>query len=126
MNLNTSLEQSSIVKNGLRIYLQNKQMRTFLKWGIINIAVLMIVLFDLSSKCPYALSKWFYIEYVAAALLGLSTLYYFSKYFYLWITFEPINGTIEQKHLLHFDDGGKFSTFALFLFTSMPMKQRIT
>lgn len=117
MSLNTSLEQSPIVKNGLKIYLQNKQMRNFMKWGIINIVILVIILFDLSSQCPYAFSKWFYIEYLAAAMVGLSTLYYFSKYFYLWITFEPINGTSEQKHLLHFDDGGNFqhSFYLLFL-----------
>lgn len=112
MSLNTTQQQSPIVKKGLSIYLQNKQKRNFLKWGLINVAVLLILVLDLSSKCPYAFSKWFYVEYLATGLLGLSTLYYFSKYCYLWITFEPINGTVEQKQLLHFEDGGKYSQFS--------------
>lgn len=100
-------QSSPIVGKGLDIYLQNKQKRNILKWGTINVLVLSVILFDISNKCPYAFSKWYYVEYVAAAILSLSVLYYFSKYFYFWITFEPLKGTSAQQKLLHFDDGGK-------------------
>lgn len=34
--------------------------------------------------------------------------YYFSKYFYLAFTIQPIHGTVQQRELLQFKDGGKF------------------
>lgn len=104
----SSPSRSPIVDKSLGIYLQAKTSRSDLKWGTINVVLLSILLFDLSNKCPYAFSKWYYLEYAAAGLLGLSVLYYFSRYFFFWFTFEPINGTQEQRKLLHFDDGGKY------------------
>lgn len=48
------------------------------------------------------------MEYAAAACLSLSVLYYFTKYFYIWFAFKPVQGTPEQRRLLHFNEGGKF------------------
>lgn len=105
--MNTSpLQSSPIVKKGLDIYLINKKKRNYLKWGSMNAVILSVLMYDINNKCPFAYSKWYYIEYMAAGLLALSVLYYFGKYLFLWLTFEPIKGTPAQRKLLHFDDGG--------------------
>lgn len=109
-----SPNRSPIVEKTLRIHLQTKTSRNDLKWGSINVALLSILLFDISNKCPFAFSNWYYIEYAAAILLGLSVLYYFSRYFFYWFTFEPIKGTQEQRRLLHFSEGGEFVIRKLF------------
>lgn len=112
-----STGRSPIVDKSLNVYLETKQNRTDLKWGVINVLVLSVLLFDISNKCPYAFSKWYYLEYAAAASLSLSVLYYFIRIFHFWFTFEPIKGTQEQRRLLRFDDGGKTSRPNL---TSLP------
>lgn len=65
-------------------------------------------MYDIKQKCPFAFTKWYYLEYAAAVLLALSVFFYFTKYIYLWLTFEPIKGTQAQRNLLHFEDGGKY------------------
>lgn len=114
--MNTSpLQSSPIVKKGLDIYLINKKKRNYLKWGSINAVILSVIMYDIKNKCPFAYSKWYYIEYIAAGLFALSVLYYFLKYMFLWLTFEPIKGTTAQRKLLHFDDGGNTITKYNFL-----------
>lgn len=103
------LQSSPLVKKGLDIYLENKNKRNYLKWGTINAVFLAVMMYDIKNKCPFAYSNWYYIEYVAAGLLALSVLYYFIKYIFLWLTFEPIKGTQAQRKLLHFDDGGNLT-----------------
>lgn len=103
------VRKSPIVDKGLQIYLQKKTNRSALKWGSLNIVILSIILFDIKNKCPYAFSNWYYLEYATAVLLGLSVAYYFAKYFYSWLTFEPLKGTSQQRRLLHFDEGGKLT-----------------
>lgn len=105
--MNTSpLQSSPIVKKGLEIYLMNKKKRDYLKWGTINAVILSVMMYDIKNKCPFAYSKWYYIEYIVAGFLALSVLYYFIKYMFLWFRFEPIKGTPAQRKLLHFEDGG--------------------
>lgn len=99
---------SPIVKKGLDIYLKNKQKRGYLKWGSLNAVLFAIVLYDIKNKCPFTFSNWYYVEYVFAGLLSLSVFYYFTKYIYVWLTFEPIKGTPAQRKLLRFDDGGEY------------------
>lgn len=100
------LQSSPLVKKGLDIYLENKKKRNYLKWGSINAVILAVMMYDIKNKCPFTYSKWYYIEYVVAGILALSVLYYFIKYMFLWLTFEPIKGTQAQRKLLHFEDGG--------------------
>lgn len=106
MSTETPPKSSTIVQKGLNINLQNKQMRNYLKWASLNVLVLTILLMDLSNKCPYAFSHWYYVEYAAAALLMLSIFCYTLKYVYYLLTFDPIKGTSDQKRLLHFDEAG--------------------
>lgn len=103
---NTPHQVSPIVQRGLDIMLQNKQKRSYLKWGTINVLILALLLIDINNRCPYTFSKWYYAEYVAAIVLSLSIVYYLFKYLFFWITFEPVKGSVAQQRLLHFDDGG--------------------
>lgn len=98
---------SPIVKKGIDIYLQNKQRRQYLQWGSANAVLLAMIMYDIRNQCQFAQSKWYYLEYVIAGMLGLSTLYYFAKYFVVWLTFDPIKGTQLQRRLLHFENNGK-------------------
>lgn len=108
---NSPHQKSPIVQKGLEIILQNKQKRDYLKWGGINVLLLSLLLLDIINRCPYSFSYWYYVEYVAAILLSLSITFYLFKYLFFWITFEPVNGTVAQQKLLHFDDGGNLSTY---------------
>lgn len=65
------------------------------------------MMYDIKNRCPFSFSKLYYIEFAIAGFLALSVLYYFTKYIFLWLTFEPIKGTQAQRKLLHFEDGGK-------------------
>lgn len=105
---NSPRQVSAIVQKGLDINLQKKQKRTYLKWGTINVLILSLLLIDITNRCPYAFSNWYYVEYAAAVVLSLSIVYYLCGYLFFWITFEPVKGTAAQQKLLHFDDGGKF------------------
>ncbi|GAB0090352.1 transmembrane protein 209 [Sergentomyia squamirostris] len=103
--------KQSIVDKSLRLNLQTKEKRESLKWGTINVALLSFVTFDLSNKCPDAFSPWFYVEYVAAGILFLSSLYYFGRYLYLLYDFSPVEGNEQQRKLLQFDEND--SSFVL-------------
>lgn len=54
-------------------------------------------------------SKWYYLEYVAASIFGISVLYYLFTYIYNYFlfNFEPIVGTEEQRQLLKLDEKGE-------------------
>ena len=65
--------------------------------------LLSVLLFDISNKCPYSFSQWYYLEYAAAAILGLSVVYYFGRYFYYVFSKEPLRGTEFQRKLLKFE-----------------------
>lgn len=99
---------SPIVKKGIDSYFKNKQRRQYLQWGSINAIILAIILYDIRNQCPPASTRWYYLEYVIGGLLGLSTFYYFSKYIFIWLTFDPIKGTQSQRRLLHFENNGTF------------------
>ncbi|XP_046808679.1 transmembrane protein 209 isoform X2 [Lucilia cuprina] len=76
----------------------------YLKWGSFNVIILAILMFDISNKCPYAESNWYYLEYGVATIVGLSMLACFLKYFlYIFYT-QPVQGTRQQKNLMKFDD----------------------
>lgn len=99
-------DRSDLVDKSLIIQFDNKTSRNALKWGIINVFVLMFLIMDISNRCPFSYSKWFYVEYVAAFLVGISVLYHFGRYFHFLFSFEPIKGTMDQKRLLQFNDAG--------------------
>lgn len=65
-------------------------------------------MFDISNKCPYAESKWYYVEYAAATIVGLSMLACFLKYFLYVFHTQPVQGTRQQKSLMKFDDNGLY------------------
>lgn len=113
--MSTSPQQhfSPIVKKGIDIYLKNKQRRQYLQWGSFNAFLLSIILYDIRNQCPFAHSKWYmwWLEYVLAGVFGLSTLYYFTKYIFMWMTFDPIHGTQSQRRLLHFENNGEIPIF---------------
>lgn len=66
-----------------------------------------MLLFDISNQQAFVLSKWYYAECLAAILIALSVLYHFGRYFYLLFTVQPLRGTVQQRELLQFKDGGK-------------------
>lgn len=84
-----------------------------LKWGAFNVCLLSLLLFDISNQQPFALSTRYYVECFLAAVVGLSVAYNFAKYFYLTFTVQPIHGTVQQRELLQFKDGGKIFSFLL-------------
>lgn len=81
--------------------------RQSLKWGTFHVCLLAVLLFDISNQQPFALSKWYYVECFIAVLVSLSVAYYFGKYFYLLFTVQPLHGTVQQRDLLQFRDGGE-------------------
>ncbi|XP_065086552.1 transmembrane protein 209 [Ochlerotatus camptorhynchus] len=103
-NPNSPSQRSPLVDRTLDLYLTNRRSRECLKWGSINIALLSILLFDISNKCPYSFSQWYYLEYAAAAILTGSVLYYFGRYFYYLFSREALKGTEQQRKLLKFDN----------------------
>lgn len=94
------------MEQSLDLKLRASKAKYYLKWGSFNVVILAILMFDISNKCPYAESNWYYVEYVAAAIVGLSMLACFLKYFlYIFYT-QPVQGTRQQKNLMKFDDNG--------------------
>lgn len=82
--------------------------RYYLRWGSFNVVVLALLMFDISNKCPYAESNWYYVEYALAAFVGLSMLACFLKYFLYIFHTQPVQGTKQQKSLMKFDDNGMY------------------
>lgn len=129
----TPHRQNSVVERGLDLRLRAKQANDFLKWGTINIVILAVLLYDISNKCPYAESVWFYVEYAGAAISALSVLACFLKYFIYLMRTEPIQGTEQQKSLLQFQDNGNFCTYycifeivaLMFIFQTNPLLQHL-
>lgn len=109
------LNRSELVDKSLVIQLNNKTNRNSLKYGIINAMILCFLMVDISNRCPFSYSKWFYVEYAVASILAVSVLYQFGRYFYFVFSFEPLKGTVDQKRLLQFNDAGMqkrlFNTF---------------
>lgn len=95
------------MERSLDLHLRAKRAKKCLIWGSINIVLLAIILFDIANKCPYAASKWYYVEYAAATILAVTAVSYFLKYIYYMLSKEPVQGTKEQKNLLGFDDNGR-------------------
>ncbi|KXJ84119.1 hypothetical protein RP20_CCG017529 [Aedes albopictus] len=95
--------RSPLVDRTLDLKLNIRRARECLVWGSINVGLLSVLLFDISNKCPYSFSQWYYLEYAAAAILGLSVVYYFGRYFYYVFSKEPLRGTEFQRKLLKFE-----------------------
>ncbi|XP_055625345.1 transmembrane protein 209 [Toxorhynchites rutilus septentrionalis] len=106
-NPSSPISRSPLVDKTLDVYLNNKRSRECLQWGSINIVLLSIIFFDISSKCPYSFSQWYYLEYAAAGILSCSALYYFARYFYYIFSKEPLTGTENQRKLLKFEVNDK-------------------
>uniref|UniRef100_A0A182MN13 Transmembrane protein 209 n=1 Tax=Anopheles culicifacies TaxID=139723 RepID=A0A182MN13_9DIPT len=94
---------SPILNRTLELNLSRKRSKECLRWGTVHILLLSVVLFDISNKCSYSFSNLYYVEYVAAAMLGCSMVYYYSCYFYYLFSTEPICGTEQQRRILKFD-----------------------
>ncbi|XP_058125014.1 transmembrane protein 209 [Anopheles ziemanni] len=102
-NPGSPVQCSPILTRTLELNLNKKLSKECLRWGTVNVVLLSVLLFDISNKCPYAFSHWYYVEYAAAAILGTSMVYYFSRYFYYLFSAEPIEGTEQQRRILKFD-----------------------
>lgn len=94
----------SLFKQSLQIHLWTKLSRDALKWSTIHAFILSILIYDVSNKCKYAASKWYWIEYFAIVIVAFSLVYYLGRYLYFSLNWEPVVGTAEQKQLLQFDD----------------------
>lgn len=75
--------------------------------------MLSVLLFDISNQQPFSLSKWYYVECCVAVVVGLSVAYNFGRYFYLTFTAQPIHGTVQQRELLQFNEGGESSFLSI-------------
>ncbi|XP_018795793.1 PREDICTED: transmembrane protein 209 [Bactrocera latifrons] len=95
---------NKLVELSLNMHLRAKLAKESLRWGCLNVVLLAILLFDISNRCPFAHSKWYYAEYIAAVLTGLGAFSSFLKYFLFIFRKNPILGTKEQKNLLKFDE----------------------
>ncbi|KAM7355476.1 transmembrane protein 209 [Cochliomyia hominivorax] len=100
----TPLKQNALVEQSLDLKLKAYKAKYYLKWGSFNVVILAILMFDISNRCPYAESNWYYVEYAAAAVVGLSMLACFLKYFLYVLYTQPLQGTRQQKNLMKFDD----------------------
>lgn len=74
-------------------------------------------MFDISNKCPFAESKWYYVEYAVTAFVAFSMVACFLKYFWYIFYKKPVRGTKEQKMLMKFDDNGR----VLFLISNVEL-----
>ena len=95
-----------MVEQSLDLKYRATKAHYYLKWGSFNVIVLAFLMFDISNKCPYAESNWYYVEYAAATIVGLSMLACFLKYFLYVFHTQPVQGTRQQKSLMKFDDNG--------------------
>ncbi|XP_058055014.1 transmembrane protein 209 [Anopheles bellator] len=93
-------QRSPIVSGTLTLNLNKKRSKEWLCWGTMNVLLLSVLLFDISNKCPYSFSRWYYIEYAAAAILACSMTYYYAQYFFYLFGTEPIKGTEQQRQML--------------------------
>lgn len=92
------------MEKSLECHLKTKKKKECVKYGLINAFLLAILILDISNKCPYSFSKWYYLEYAAIAILLCSALCYLLKYFFYVLSSQPIKGSEIQRDLLHFDD----------------------
>uniref|UniRef100_A0A182Y2C3 Uncharacterized protein n=1 Tax=Anopheles stephensi TaxID=30069 RepID=A0A182Y2C3_ANOST len=102
-NPGSPVQCSPIVNRTLELNLSRKRSKECLRWGTVHILLLSVVLFDISNKCSYSFSNLYYVEYIAAAMLSCSMVYYYSCYFYYLFSTEPIRGTEQQRRILKFD-----------------------
>lgn len=100
--------KSPVVNKSLDLRLWAKLSRDALKWSLLHVAVLGVLIYDVSKKCKYADSKLYYIEYFAMLIVGSSLFYYVCRYLYFSFIWEPVVGTVEQKRLLQFDNDASF------------------
>ncbi|XP_308809.5 transmembrane protein 209 isoform X1 [Anopheles gambiae] len=102
-NPGSPVQCSPIVNRTLELNLNRKRSKECLRWGTVHILLLSVVLFDICNKCSYSFSNLYYVEYVAAAMLSCSMVYYYTCYFYYLFSAEPIRGTEQQRRILRFD-----------------------
>uniref|UniRef100_A0A182Q460 Transmembrane protein 209 n=1 Tax=Anopheles farauti TaxID=69004 RepID=A0A182Q460_9DIPT len=117
-NPGSPMQCSPIMNRTLELNLNKKRSKECLVWGTVHILLLSVVLFDISNKCPYSFSHLYYVEYAAAAILGVSMVYYYSCYFYYLFSLEPIHGTEQQRRILKFEENDNS-----FITTSPQAKQ---
>lgn len=96
--------KSPVVNKSLDVRLWAKLSRDALKWSLLHVAILGVLIYDVSKKCKYAESKLYWIEYCAIGIISCSLLYYIIRYLYFSVIWEPVVGTAEQKRLLQFED----------------------
>ncbi|XP_034657648.1 transmembrane protein 209 [Drosophila subobscura] len=112
---------SPMVEKSLDLRLRGAQAKTYLKWCTFNVAVLSLLLFDLSQTCPSKRWSYFFMaECAVSSVMALSALACLAKYLWLWFSGDPVLGTDVQKCLLDGYDDNSFRT----IFTRKAQKPR--
>uniref|UniRef100_D3TPF5 Uncharacterized conserved membrane protein n=1 Tax=Glossina morsitans morsitans TaxID=37546 RepID=D3TPF5_GLOMM len=107
----TPFKGNLLVERSLDLKLREKKANYYLKWGVINLLLLLILMSDYSqSSCVQ--SNFLKIEYGAIIIIGLNTIACFTKYLFYMFKREFLQGTVQQKNLLKFDDND--SSFVIF------------
>ncbi|KAL3289077.1 hypothetical protein HHI36_003519 [Cryptolaemus montrouzieri] len=73
-------------------------------WIAVNIAILSLLLYDLSYACSLTISYYTYVEYGLLLLVFLNILYHITRIIVISFRFEQIPITLEQKKLLGITD----------------------
>lgn len=94
----------SLLNQSLQIQVTSKYKRNCLIFGALNAVCLSILWFDITQKCPYAFSYWYYCEYAAASVLALSLLYHVLSWLYYRFFVATLVVTEDQRKLLCLDD----------------------
>ncbi|KAK9877475.1 hypothetical protein WA026_018584 [Henosepilachna vigintioctopunctata] len=89
-----ALERSLMLK-------QNRHsIKSAIIWTTVNVAILSLLLYDVSYTCPSKISYYEYMEYALILLICLNILYHITKIIIISIRFEQIPITLQQKKLL--------------------------
>ncbi|XP_022215445.1 transmembrane protein 209 [Drosophila obscura] len=114
-------KSSPLVEKSLDLRLRGAQAKTYLKWCTINVALLSLLLFDLSQTCPSLHWTYFFVaECSVTTVTALSALACLAKYLWLCLSGDQVLGTDVQKCLLDGYDDNSFRT----IFTRKAKKPR--
>uniref|UniRef100_A0A1B0BL71 Transmembrane protein 209 n=1 Tax=Glossina palpalis gambiensis TaxID=67801 RepID=A0A1B0BL71_9MUSC len=107
----TAFKGNLLVEKSLDLKLREKKANYYLKWGVINL-LLLLVLMSVYSQSSCVQSNFLKLEYGAIIIIGLNTIACFTKYLFYMFKREFLHGTVQQKNLLKFDEND--SSFVIF------------
>lgn len=113
MNTSVSPNNKTLIKNAnsstlekvLTLRQKRKAIQKTVLWAIINIALVSLLLYNLSYTCPYSYYSYpVYIQYVLVVLFTINSFYHITKIVILTFNSEQIPITPQQKKLLGISD----------------------